>query len=296
MNDSELVRIVNNYCQFDGIQSSDIAGLHFYKMFSLNVRLPVVYRPSIYMVVQGDKQVILNKEAFKYTRGQFLVVSVDLPLIGEVTKASKDEPYLCIQVDIDAQIMSELAVELNANNWSSNTKELNKSIFVGNTDSSLQDAILRLVRLLDTPQDIPYLSELFIKEIHYRLLTSRYGYRVIQTYLRGSKMHRISKTIEVIKTNFAKPLNVSELAQSNNMSTSNFYTQFKKITGLSPLQYLKQVRLTEARQMMLSKSIDASKAAYLVGYESASQFSREYSRLFGAPPYRDIKAYKQMGT
>lgn len=288
---NEMKNIIDRYSLCDGIHATKIEGLHFYKMSSLNVRLPVIYRPSIYVVVQGSKQVSLNKEVFQYTHSKYLVVSVDLPLIGEVTNANKDKPYLCIQIDIDMQIMAKLVAELNLK--AKDTYKTGKGIFVGNMDEVLGEPILRLMKLLDAPKDIPYLSAIYFLEIYYRLLNTPHGYSIIQTFLHGSNMYRVAKVIEIMKLDIAKPRSVDELATMINMSTSNFYNQFKKVTGLSPLQYLKQLRLTEARQMMISKNTNATKAAYMVGYESPSQFSREYTRLFGAPPKRDLKAYRK---
>jgi AraC-like DNA-binding protein len=289
---NELDEIINRYSKFDGVHATNIDGLYCYKMSSLNVRLPVIYRPSIYVVAQGNKQVTLDKEVFQYNRGEYLAVSVDLPLIGEVTKACKDKPYLCAQIDIDMIVMTELVVKLDSK--AELPHRTVKGIFVGNMDEALIDAILRLMRLLDTPKDIPYLSSILFQEIYYRLLIGPHGSSIIQTCLHGSNMYRIAKTIEIMKSDFAKSMSMDELATMVNMSTSNFYNQFKKVTGLSPLQYLKRLRLTEARQIMLSDDTDATRAAYLVGYESPSQFSREYSRLFGSPPQRDVKAIRKL--
>ncbi|MBU2923349.1 AraC family transcriptional regulator [Colwellia sp. 1_MG-2023] len=286
---NEMKSIIDRYSLCDGIHATKIEGLHFYKMSSLNVRLPVIYRPSIYVVVQGCKQVSLNGEVFQYTNSKYLVVSVDLPLIGEVTSANKDKPYLCIQIDIDMKTMAKLVAELNLKA----SHKTGKGIFVGNMDEVLGEPILRLMKLLDAPKDIPYLSGVYFLEIYYRLLNTPHGSSIIQTSLHGSNMYRVAKVIEIMKLDIAKPRSIDELAAMINMSTSNFYNQFKKVTGLSPLQYLKQLRLTEARQIMISHNTNATKTAYMVGYESPSQFSREYTRLFGASPRRDIKAFRK---
>ncbi|MEP1384311.1 MAG: AraC family transcriptional regulator [Paraglaciecola sp.] len=297
MNDNvfnELNEVIDRYSKYDGIHATSIDGLHCYKMSSLNVRLPVIYRPSIYVVAQGNKQVTLDKEVFQYTQGKYLAVSVDLPLIGEVIKASKDKPYLCAQIDIDMNVMSELVLKLDPK--AELHHKTGKGIFVGNMDEALIDAIVRLMRLLDTPKDIPYLSSILFQEIYYRLLSGPHGASIIQTCLQGSNMHRIARIIETMKSDFAKPKSIDELAAMASMSTSSFYNQFKKVTGLSPLQYLKRLRLTKARQILLSDETNATRAAYLVGYESPSQFSREYSRLFGSPPQRDVKAIRKLTT
>jgi len=287
----ELIDIIDRYSKSDGIHATAVNGLYCYKMSELNIRLPVIYRPSIYVVMQGNKQVLLGNDIFQYRQGEYLAVAVDLPLIGEVTKASKQKPYLCVQIDIDTQLMTELAMKFDAN--TQKQYEASKGIFVGNTDSKLMDAITRLMRLLDSPEDIPYLSTILLQEIYYRLLNSSHGGSIIQTYLRDNNMQRIAEVIAAMKRDMATPMCIDTLAKSANMSTSNFYSQFKKVTGFSPLQYLKRIRLTEARQIMYLDNKDASSTSYMVGYESPSQFNREYARLFGAPPQRDIKKLKQ---
>lgn len=288
---NKLAEIINRYSKCDGVNPTEIDGLHCYKMSELDIRLPVIYRPSIYVVAQGNKQVILGNEIFQYSQGKYLAVSVDLPLIGEVTEASKNKPYLCAQIDIDLQVMMELAIKLDAKPALVNKTE--KGLFVGEMDEKLMDAIVRLVRLLDTPQDIPHLASILFQEIYYRLLSGPYGSSIIQTCLQGHNMHRIAKTIELMNANFAKRLSIDELAAMTNMSPSSFYSQFKQVTGLSPLQYLKNIRLTEARKIMLFDNASATSTAYLVGYESPSQFNREYTRLFGIPPQKDVKAFRK---
>lgn len=283
----ELTEIINRYSKLDGIHTTMIDGLHFYKMSELNIRLPAIYRPSLYVVVQGNKQVILGDDLFQYSQGKYLAVSIDLPLIGEVTEASKHKPYLCAQIDIDMQVMTKLAIEINAKNPPPHKTQ--KGIFVDDMDAKLMDCIARLIRLLDDPTDIPYLAPILFQEIYYRLLSGAHGSSIIQTCLRGNNMQRIATAIECMKSNIAKPINIDALATMVNMSSSNFYNHFKQVTGLSPLQYLKRLRLTEARQIMFSNNSDATSTAYLVGYESPSQFNREYARLFGTPPRRDVK-------
>lgn len=288
----ELTEIISKYSKCDGIHVTKVDGLHCYKMSKLNIRLPVVYRPSIYVVAQGNKQVILGNEVFQYTQGKYLAVSVDLPLIGEVTKASDDKPYLCAQIDIDMQVMTALAIKFDAEHTLPNKTE--RGLFVGGIDAKLMDCIVRLMRLLDSPKDIPYLRPLIFQEIYYRLLSGPHGASIIQACLLSNNMQRIAKIINIIKSNIDRSINIDELAAMVNMSTSSFYSQFKQVTGFSPLQYLKRLRLTEARQIMLSENKDATSTAYLVGYESPSQFSREYVRFFGSPPQRDVSEFRKL--
>jgi AraC-like DNA-binding protein len=237
------------------------------------------------VIVQGAKQVLLEEEIYRYASMQFLAVSVDLPLLGQVTEASKDEPYLCLAIDIDARQIADLIAQSGDAGWSRG--ETSRGLFVGELDAAMLDSALRLARLLDTPRDIPVLAPLAMREFHYRLLSSPYGAAIAQTAIAGSNTHKIGQIIRRIKTKLAEPIRVEELAAMANMSPSSFHQHFKAVTAMSPVQYQKKMRLTEARQILLAGKADAQTAAYRVGYQSASQFSREYARMFGKPPIRD---------
>jgi len=245
------------------------------------------YEPRLAILVQGKKDIVLGEETYPYEIGQCLVVSVDLPIGGCIVEARTDQPYLGLKLTLDPMQLCEMAAQMN---FSSAKKENSvRGLFVSNADATLLDCALRLTKLLDTPQDIPMLAPMMIRELYYRLLMGEQSEAVRQIATSGSSMQRIASAIKQIKSKFTQPMRVEDLAKQVRMSTSSFHQHFKQVTSMSPLQYQKQLRLLEARRLMLTEDCDATSAAYQVGYESPSQFSREYSRLFGAPPMRDIE-------
>ncbi|MEH1914604.1 AraC family transcriptional regulator [Nostoc sp.] len=245
------------------------------------------YQPGLALLVQGKKDMVLGKETYTYEAGQCFVVSVDLPLGRCIVEATPDQPYLGLKLTLDSMQLCEMVAQMN---FSSGKKENSvRGLFVSNADATLLDCALRLTKLLDTRQDIPMLAPMMIREIYYRLLMGEQSEAVRQIATSGSSMQRIASAIKRIKSNFTQPMRVEDLAKQVRMSTSSFHQHFKQVTSMSPLQYQKQLRLSEARRLMLTEGCDATSAAYQVGYESPSQFSREYSRLFGAPPMRDIE-------
>jgi AraC-like DNA-binding protein len=274
----------------DGMHASAVGGLHCIKLSAPNLELPHVYQPSICVIIQGAKQVLLEEEIYRYAPPQFLAVSVDLPLLGQVTVASQDQPYLCLAIDIDARQMADLISQSEDASWS--RSDTARGLFVGEIDDAMLDSVLRLARLLDTPRDIPVLAPLMMREFHYRLLQSPYGRAIAQMAIAGSNTHKIGQIIRRIKTRLAEPIRVEELASQANMTPSSFHQHFKAVTAMSPVQYQKRLRLTEARQILLAGKADAASAAYRVGYQSVSQFSREYARMFGAPPRRDVEGFR----
>lgn len=286
----ELAALTVKYSSGDGMHSSAVQGLQCIQLSAPNLELPHVYQPCICVIVQGAKQVLLEQEIYRYAPPQFLAVSVDLPLLGQVTVASREQPYLCLAIDLDARQIADLISNTDDVSWS--PSDTARGLFVGDLDDALLDSVLRLTRLLDTPRDIPVLGPLAMREVHYRLLRSPYGRAVAQIAIAGSTTHRIGQVIRRIKTRLAEPIRVEELASQANMSPSSFHQHFKAMTAMSPLQYQKRLRLTEARQILLAEKTDAASAAYRVGYQSVSQFSREYARMFGAPPRRDIEGLR----
>lgn len=286
----ELAALIDKYSGADGIHTTAVDGLSCIRLSAPNMKLPAVYQPSICVIAEGTKQVLLEDEIYRYASSQFLAVSVDLPLLGQVVEASAQRPYLCVQIEIDPRLIGELiAYSRNAPMSRGDTA---RGLFVGTLDGATQEAVLRLARLLETPKDIPVLAPMMLREVHYRLLTGEYGPAIAQMAIAGSSTQRIGQIIRRIKTHLAAPLRVEELAAMANMSPSSFHQHFKALTAMSPLQYQKRLRLTEARHILLCEDVDAASAAYRVGYESVSQFSREYARMFGAPPIRDIEGIR----
>lgn len=285
---TQLAGLIDKFSNKDGIAETAVLGLKTIRLSGIDMHLPTVYDPSLCVIVQGRKKVLLEDDVYQYAPSQYLAVSVDLAVIGQVTQASADEPYLCLQIDIDPHQISELL-----SRQPQTDTETSRGIFVGDMDESFSDAVLRFVRLLETPQDIPHLAPLISREIHYRLLNGGHGPTIAQIAISGSNMQRISNAIQSIKKNFEKPMTVEDMARDAGMSVSSFHFHFKEVCAMSPLQYQKRLRLTEARRLMLSDAIDATTTAYRVGYESPSQFSREYTRLFGNPPMRDIQLIRE---
>lgn len=286
-----LSSIVSEFSNGDGMHRTAIAGLECIRMTEPGVQTPWVYQPSLCVIVQGAKRVLLNDESFHYAPSQYLAITVDLPAIGTITRASRDAPYLCLKMDIDVGIIGELVARAGptVRPLAAGNAATERGLFVGDADARLIESVTRLAGLLETPADIDYLAPLATREVHYRLLQGEHAQRILQLALNGSNTQRIAHAIRLLKTNFDKPMAVEDLASAVNMSPSSFHAHFKQVTAMSPLHYQKRLRLIEARQRLVSGSMNASHAAYSVGYESISQFSREYSRAFGTPPAADIE-------
>jgi AraC-like DNA-binding protein len=284
----ELAALVNRHTEVkgDGFHLTDINGLIFARESSVNRTLAGVSSPMLAIVLQGKKVALLGEETYRYGASQYLVLSVDLPLTGLIIDATPAKPYLGFTLDVDQTQLCDIVAQ---NSATVRKKEASvRGFCVSTADASLLDCALRLTRLLDTPQDIPTLAPMIIREIYYRLLTGEQGEAVLQIATSGSSMQRIVQAIKLIKTDFARSIRVEDLAGQVKMSPSSFHHHFKVVTSMSPLQYQKQLRLLEARRLMLAENSTATNAADLVGYESPSQFSREYTRMFGFPPIQDI--------
>lgn len=271
----------------NGVHKTDINKLEFTRESSPSTVIHGVYEPILAIVVQGKKEALLGEETYRYGAGQYLVVSVDLPLSGFVVEATPDKPYLGFKLNLDPAQLCDIIAQIKPGTRKKENSV--RGLFVSNASAPLLDCAIRLTRLLDTPQDIPILAPMIIREIYYRLLMGEQGEAVRQIATSGSNMQRIAEVIKLIKADFTKPMRVEDLAAQVSMSVSSFHHHFKEVTSMSPLQYQKQLRLLEARRLMLAENSDAANAAYQVGYESPSQFSREYSRMFGAPPITDIQ-------
>jgi AraC-like DNA-binding protein len=245
-----------------------------------------MYQPAFCVVAQGRKQALLGEEVFRYDPGHYLIYTVDLPLTFQVEEASKERPYLGFRLNLDsslvASVMMESGIEPKKGHLSM------KAMDVSPMDANLLDAVVRLVRLLDTPVEGKVLAPLIIREIVFRLLVGGQGARLSHLLALGADTHRISKAIGFLRENFDQLLRIDDIAHELGMSVSGFHHQFKSVTAMSPLQFQKQIRLQEARRLMLSEDLDAASAGVRVGYEDPSYFSREYKKLFGAPPQRDI--------
>ncbi|WP_179402151.1 AraC family transcriptional regulator [Burkholderia guangdongensis] len=282
----ELAALIGRFAPVDGVHRTAIASLSFYK-YSQPVDLGCgITHAAFVLAAQGAKRVMVAGHAYEYDDRRCLIASVDLPMMSRVTKASPDAPYLCVVLALDPQRIVELAAEMRLPEPGAMAE--GEGIAVADVTPTVLDATLRLARLLETPADIPILAPLVEKELLYRLMTSEHGTRLRYMAVAGSQTNRIARAIEWIRDHYAEPMRVETLAQVVNMSVSSLHHHFKNVTTLSPLQYQKQLRLHEARRLLLGHAGDVASVAARVGYESASQFSREYSRLFGAPPLRDV--------
>jgi AraC-like DNA-binding protein len=243
--------------------------------------------PSICLIGQGRKRLFLGKECYVYDTNRFLLTSIDLPVVTQIVEASAERPYLGLTMELDLRVVAEIMLKDRRPPASPPSDRL--GVAVSQVSPSLLDAFNRLVDLLEHPEDIDALAPLVQQEIFYRLLTGEQGPRLRQIASAGGHGYQIARSIDWLKANFHKPLRIEQLAKRVGLSTSAFHNHFRSTTGISPLQFQKRMRLNEARRLMLTEHLDASRAAFEVGYESPSQFSREYSRLFGLPPMRDIK-------
>jgi len=290
----ELARKIANRAVAEGDMLTEIPGLRLYRKSTTTVCASAAYEPSLVVFVQGKKRINVGKTTHLFDGSNFILTSVDLPVVSQVVAATEKEPMLGLILKLEMPAVREILSqqEFHLREESADAR----AMAVGVTSAELLGACSRLVDLLDRPQDIPFLSTLIQREIIYRLLRSPQGKHLRAIATLGEQSHRTAKAVEWLRMNYAKPLRVEELATIARMGISTLHNQFRSLTAMSPLQYQKQLRLHVARQRMLSEGLDAASAGFEVGYESASQFNREYSRFFGQPPMRDIKASRLADT
>jgi AraC-like DNA-binding protein len=271
-----------------------IPGLSLFRRDEPTQPISGMYEPSICLIAQGAKRVLLGDDTYVYDTHHFLITSVHLPTVVQIIKASREKPCLGLVLKLDQREMSQLMVDSHLP--PPRAQQSSRGMATGEVTLPLLTACQRLIDLLAEPQDIPILAPIIQREIMYRLLVGDQGARLRQIASEGSQSHQIARAIDWLKGNFTRPLHIDDLAAQVRMSSATFYHHFRSMTALSPLQFQKQLRLHEARRLMLAEHLDAATAASQVGYESPSQFSREYSRLFGAPPLRDITSLRQLTT
>jgi AraC-like DNA-binding protein len=276
----------------DNRLTTAIPSLTFHRWETPTEPTSYMLEPSICLIAQGAKRVMLGEDVYVYDANHFLITSVGLPVVAQVIEASVEKPYLGLTLELDQRTIAQLMVDGNLP--LPRTRRASRGMAVGKVSAPLFSAFQRLIDLLDEPEDIPILAPLVQREIFYRLLVGDQGPLLRQITMAGSHSHRVARAIDWLKGNFDQPLRVDDLAARTGMSTSSFHHHFRSLTAMSPLQFQKRLRLNEARQLMLTDHLDAATAAFQVGYESPSQFSREYSRLFGAPPLRDITNLRQI--
>ena len=281
----ELVRLLTQRFEKPGIYETAVAPLHVIRCDAPSELIHTVHKPALCLIVQGSKEIGLGEEQYAYDPLSYLVVSVTLPVSGRVTEATADAPYLCLRLDFDPAEIAQLIADAPP---AGVPDEPQRGLFLDRIDQPLLETMLRLVRLLDTPRDIGMLAPLALREIYYRLLRGKHGRRLYEIAVGDSQTHRITRAINWLNQHYSEPLRIDDLARIANLGHSTLHHRFKAVTAMSPLQYQKQLRLQEARRLMINEGLDASSACYRVGYESPSQFSREYSRQFGLSPSRDV--------
>lgn len=291
----ELTDLLLACAPTDGIHETGLPGVCAIRVTEPGDELAhALHRPAVCVIAQGAKRVMLRDEIYAYDPSRVLVFSVDLPISAQVTQASPEQPYVCFRLDIDPVHVAELVMQAAPVHKS--TGDMSRGLFLTAATPELLDAVLRLMRLARSPQDAALLAPLAVREIYIRLLNSPEGERLASIGRADAHVSRVARAIAWLKENHADPLRIEDLARRVHMSASSFHQHFRDLTAMSPLQFQKQLRLQEARRLMLAEGTDAATASHRVGYESPSQFSREYARQFGAPPVRDIQRLKQGGA
>ncbi|WP_132651337.1 AraC family transcriptional regulator [Rhizobium sp. BK418] len=282
---TEIAAAIVRHVSKDGFHATPIERVTLVRSSTVTMPMPNVYRPQLCLVVQGHKQVTLGDRVFSYSPGRYGIVTHDLPAIGHVIEATPDKPYLCLYLDFDPVMLGELALRVPPPRGAP-SPPIAKTVSDAGTD--LLDAVLRLLRLLDNPAALPVLGPLAEQEILYHLLAGPDGARMRHITSGQGRVAQVGRAIAWIQQNFRKRFSIERLAAETGMSPSSLHEHFRAVTAMTPLQFQKQLRLQDARSLMLVQDFDVTTAAFHVGYESPSQFSREYRRHFGEPPARDI--------
>ncbi|RWM01840.1 MAG: AraC family transcriptional regulator [Mesorhizobium sp.] len=282
---ADLAQLISRFAPVSGMSGTAVPRLSLIRADHPSAPVPAVYEASLCIIAQGSKRVSLAGQSVVYDASSYLLVSVDLPLVGHVLEASPAAPYLCCKIDFDPAALADLLV---TEQRVSSEKDL-PVLAVYPSDPDLIDAACRLVKLLDRPETIDVLAPLVEREILYRLLTGPHGAMLRQMGTVDSHLNQVSRAVATIRSGFHTQLRIDEIAAASGMSASSLHAHFKAITHMTPLEYQKQLRLQEARRLMLADGANAGTAGFAVGYDSPSQFSREYRRLFGAPPRQDIE-------
>lgn len=287
----ELAELIEQYAVHEGPNATDIARVVLHRASQVSAPLHTVYEPAVCFVAQGRKRVMAGNHVYSYQRAQYLIISVDVPIESQLLDASSKKPFLCMRLNLDRALIAELMLEADIERAS--REQPCSALEVSAIDEELLDASVRLLKLLRSPQDIAILAPLAEREIIYRLLKSAQASRLSQIAFAESKLQQINLAIGWIKAHYREQFSIESLATEAGMSASALHQHFKAVTAMSPLQYQKQLRLQEARRLILAGALEASAVAYSVGYESPSQFSREYRRLFGAPPAQDGRRFRE---
>lgn len=282
----QLASSILRLTEFNDYLPTKVPGLTVFKKNDVTKPMAGFYEPSVCLIAQGAKRVQLGDESYIYDTEHYLFSGVHLPVVAQVIDASEEQPYLGLKLIFDYQEITQLMIDCQLPPPKGQSSK--RGMTTGTLTASLLSAFQRLVDLVDEESNIPVLAPIIRREIFYRLLIGEQGEKLRQLAAMETQTHQVAKAISWLKSNFTKPVCVEELAQIASMGVSTFHHHFRNMTALSPLQYLKQIRLQEARRLMLVEHLDAASAAFRVGYESPSQFSREYSRSYGCSPAKDI--------
>jgi AraC-like DNA-binding protein len=289
---AKLARLIAAYAPHDGSFELRVPGLFASRFSRVNNQCVHALRlPSLCLVAQGTKTVIVGQEFYEYDASRMIVFSVALPVAAQITQASHAEPYLALKLELDPHKIAELVLKVYPQGLP--PVQERSAVYIAPVDLSVLNAATRLMECLAHPRDAELIAPLVVDEIVIRLLRSPMGARIAQMGFAESSVHRIAEAISWLRANFSQPMKVEDLAEQVHMSVSSFHEHFKSVTSMSPLHYQKVLRLQEARRLMLSTMMDAGTASQRVGYVSASQFSREYSRFFGSAPTKDVARLRQ---
>jgi AraC-like DNA-binding protein len=269
-------------------------GIYLYRSSFATESVYRVFSPAFCVIAQGSKEVMLGEDRYRYDPWNYLLSSVELPVVNQIIEASKERPYLGLRQNLEPDLVTSVMMEADLSSFSSDANV--KAMNVSHLDVELLETVVRLIRLLESPNDFRILAPIVKREIIYRLLMGNQGSRLRYITALGGNTPRMAKAIQLLRENYKKPLRFENLAQELKMSVSGFHHHFKSVTAMSPLQFQKQLRLQEARRLMLAEDLDVTSAGYHVGYDDVSHFSREYKRMFGAPPQRDIMNLRQIAN
>lgn len=290
---AEMAALIERHCGGEERVETAVPGVSLFRGCVADQKACAVVTSVFALIAQGEKRLLVGDETLIYDPRHYMLAAVDLPMSSCVTVASPKAPYLGMAMTIDPLKLAELTAGRQGGGAAC---RIDRGFGVGRLGQDMQSAALRLLRLLDTPEDIAVLGPIFERELLYRLVTGEHGGLLVQSAATGSHGHQIMRAVRWIKAHLAEPITIDDLANLANMSRSSLHHHFKALTSMTPVQYQKQLRLHEARRLMLADRHDAATAAHRVGYESPSQFSREYRRLFGAPPQRDVAQLRGSGT
>lgn len=283
---AELAARIARAIRDDG-RVEPLRGLYLARSSSRTGPVYGVSEPSLCVIAQGSKEVFLGKDRYQYDPAHYLLTTVELPVVSQIREASQEQPYLSVRVRLDPTIVGSVLVEADVPSPPGHGEV--KAIDVSPLDASLLDAVLRLVKLVESPTDARVLAPLVTREIVYRLLVGAQGARLRHIAALGGDSHRIARAVDLLRRDFNQPVRIESIAQELGMSVSGLYHQFKAVIAMSPLQFQKRLRLQEARRLMLGEHLDAASAGYRVGYDDAAHFNREYKSFFGLPPMRDVE-------